>query len=770
MVASRLNWDGSLGSKRIAGVAADDRTVGSRNANGASTAGGRNWEGAAVFGWLAQFGYRYRWPVIAVWAVLAIGGVAVGGQVFGRLTTVDSLRPDAESAVGERRAEALVPEGDTVFAIVRTDDLYDQALVASVFHVGADIKAMNGVLGVDDIYSNRAGDIGSDNRSTLIRVKLSKTLPAAEREALQDRVVAALHRIEAREVLVGGQVLAERAFADQAIRDAAIGESVALVAVLVLLVVILAGVLPASVPLLGALATVSATLLGLLLLSYATSVSEYAVNVVTLLGFGLVVDYALLLIYRYREERVASSPEEALRTSIATAGRAVLISGLAVVAALGGLAVFAEPLLAAIATGGAVVVVLATVCALTLVPALLGVAGNRIPPAGADTWATHAFTAIRARLLPRGRGFATGGRPSQASRPGLLERLAELAQRRPGVVVLAVSTFLIALAMPFIGANLGNSDARALPRSAEARQAYEALQSDFPRASASVVTVVAEQPAESAEMRDFLNQLNQLAGVKKLETRLDVPPEAAVIDLTTDGGSGGPQAQQVVRDARALSPAFEIAIAGPAAEVVDYQSSVASRLPAAFLVVLLATSVLLFALTRSLVVPVKAILMNVLTLLATLGILVMIFQWGLGETVLGFDSWGGLDLTTPVLLFVFVFALTMDYEVFLLARIKEAWDTHGDNNRAVLDGIRGSGRAVTTAAACITLVFLGFVLGDLVAVKEIGVGMAVAVVLDVTVVRGLLLPAVMTMLGRWNWWAPRPLRIGSAREPAGATR
>jgi RND superfamily putative drug exporter len=199
-------------------------------------------------------------------------------------------------------------------------------------------------------------------------------------------------------------------------------------------------------------------------------------------------------------------------------------------------------------------------------------------------------------------------------------------------------------------------------------------------------------------------------------------------------------------------------VTGETAKVIDYEDSLLSRLPAAAIIVLVSTMILLFLLTGSVVVPLKAVLMNILTLAATLGVLIVVFQWGWGEVPLHFDSWGGVDLTTPVLLFVFIFGLSMDYEVFLLARIKEEYDRVRDNDRAVLTGITRSGHVVTAAAICICIVFLGFAAGGLVAVKEIGVGMTVAVLLDVTVVRGLLLPGLMTMLDDWNWWAPGPLR------------
>jgi putative drug exporter of the RND superfamily len=249
-----------------------------------------------------------------------------------------------------------------------------------------------------------------------------------------------------------------------------------------------------------------------------------------------------------------------------------------------------------------------------------------------------------------------------------------------------------------------------------------------------------------------MNALNTLDGVLRIEPRPDIDAPAAIIDVTPEGETAGQTSRDVVRAIRALDPPFPVLVGGAAAELVDYRDSVASRFPIALLVILLSTAVLLFVLTGSLVIPVKALLMNVLTLLATLGVLVVVFQWGIGDALFGFDSWGAIDVTTPVLLFVFVFGLSMDYEVFLLARIKEEWERRGDNDAAVLAGITASGPVVTAAALSIGIVFGGFALGQLTEVRQIGVGMAVAVLLDVTVVRGLLLPAAMSLLGRWNWW------------------
>ncbi len=662
--------------------------------------------------------------MLGVWLALTFAGLLFGGQVFDRMTVTDSLRPDAESQLADRRVSALDPSGPVVIAVVGGRDVYDPALVADVTAIAGEIRALDGVAEVSDLYGAPGGQIGSDNRSSLIRVTLEQGLPDSQRERVEDAVAVALHRIDAPSVLVGGEKLASRAFEDAALSGAALGESVALAVLLVLLVVILGGFVAGLVPLAAAVTTVSVTLLGL---AFLPAVSPFTVNVVTLLGIGLAVDYALLMIARFREERAASSlpVTEQVAFTVASAGRTVLISGLAVAFTMTGLSVFAEPLLSSMALGGVIAALLAVLSALTLVPALIAVAHHRIP-------------------VPR------------AARPGLLARLTAYAQGRPRPVALTVSAGLLTLSLPFVfGVNLSNSDARALPASAESRQLHETVQRLFNDGPADPIVVVVDADPADAAVRDYLNSLNSLDAVVRVSPRFDLP---TVIDVTASDSASTSSPADVVRAVRALDPPFPVLVGGPAAELVDQSDSVASRFPIALLIIVLSTTVLLFVLTGSLVIPLKALVMNALTLLASLGLLVVVFQWGVGDTLLGFDSWGGIDITTPVLLFVFIFGLSMDYEVFLLARIKEERSFSASGDQAVRAGIEKSGPVVTAAALCIGVVFCGFLLGDLTALKELGFAMAVALLLDVTVVRGLLLPAVMSVLGDWNWWAPRPLR------------
>lgn len=698
-----------------------------------------------MFARLGDLTSRYRWPVLAAWLVVVLAGGAAGGGLFDRLAPADPLPASAESMRAERRLDQVAPAGPQIVAVIRGPQPYDPALAAGVTAVSRQIRTFPGVRTVENLYDGHGGGIGADNRSTLMTVELVPGLSDDRREPLEDRVRAALRTIPAPVVLVGGDKLAERAFAEQSVRDLAVGESVAFALLVVALLVILGGLLGALLPLLVAVATVAGTLLSLWAVTAVATVSEYGLNIVSLLGLALAIDYALVIVARYREERAGDGDHDrALRVTVRTAGRAVLVSGLAVGAALGGLAVFAEPLLASMALGGAVVVLVSALAALTLLPALLAVAGRRLP-------------------APR-----TGARRRSA---GLLARLAGYALRRP-VPVLAWSVLgLLVLAAPALGVDLQNSDARALPAGNEVRQAYDAVQRDFTRGEAAPVTVVAEVAASSPAALAYLNQLNVLPGVTRLTLRRDVAAGVTVADLVPAGTTGAAPSRRLVQTVRELRAPFRVLVGGEAAKVVDARASLAARAPAAAAILVGATFLLLCALTGAALIPLKALLLNVLTLSATLGVLVVLFQWGWGGPVLFFQPWGALDVTTPVLLFVFVFGLSMDYEVFLIARIKEEYDRTADNDRAILAGITRTGPVVTAAAVCVGLVFLGFAFGGLVAVKEIGVGMAVAILLDVTVVRGLLLPATMSLLGDRNWrWRPGRGTVRRVSQPRSGPR
>jgi RND superfamily putative drug exporter len=686
-----------------------------------------------VFASLGRFVYRRRVLVVLAWVLLLGVGLGVGGQVFGRLGSGSGLRDDAESVLASDLLSRVGGGGSGITGLVDGPPADDPAFRAEVADAVEELEATPGVGRVTGPWINGQpvpGLVARDERAVLVRVELEPDLRGPAYQRAVERVGERLRAIDAPRVLVGGEERAREEFQEQAQEDLERGEALALPVMLVLLFLVFRGFVAAVTPLLVAAVAVAGALLILLGVSEFADISAYSVNVVTMLGLGLAVDYSLLVISRFREERGGGLElPGAIERTLATAGRTVAFSGLTVAASLCGLLVFVEPFLRSLAWGGIGVVLVAMVAAVTLVPALLGLWGRRIRPG-----------------------------PAHASDHGVFYRLSRLVQRYAPVIVVVVAAVLVLLAVPFRHARLENSGLESLPRSSESRQLFETVGARFQGGGTDPVVVVVESAPGNLLVADYLGQVATLPGVERAEPRPGTPPHITVLDVTPEGTSEGPVATRLVERIRALERPVAAGVTGPAAFLVDYRDSLISRLPYALGLIGLATFALLFLMTGSVVVPVKAIVMCILSLGASFGALVWVFQDGHLSGLLGFDPPGMVDITIPVLIFVFAFGLSMDYEVFLLSRIKEAWDQTGDNDRAVALGLQRTGRIVTSAAALIVVVFLGFAAGELLTIKEVGLGMAIAVVLDATVVRMLLVPATMKLMGRWNWWAPPALR------------
>jgi putative drug exporter of the RND superfamily len=677
---------------------------------------------------LADRTYRWRWVVLAAWLVVFAAGIGIGGRVFNNLGIDEGFDARTESARTFARLGELHPQGGEIVAVADGTPISDPAFNAAVAAAAKDLRAIPGVATVDDYPSTKQPTlVASDGRATLIRVEFEPQL-GARSEEIHQAAIARLRAIPAPRVLVGGGIIADQQFSEQAERDLLRGELIALPVMAVLLVVLIGGFLAAGLPVAVALVSIAGGLLLLLGVSELTQINEYSINVVTMFGLGLAVDYSLLILNRFREERAHGlDVPGAIRVTTVTAGRTVLFSGLTVAVSVCGLLVFAEPWLKSLGYAGVGVVLIAMLAAVTLIPAMLGVAGRRIKPA----------------------------KPA-ADGHGVFYRISRLVQRRALLIVPLVAAALIALAVPFNRAELRNSGVDTLPPSSEVRQVFDTVKTRFPGAGADPILVLADTAADGSAMAGYLDQVKGLDGVVATRTT-PLAPAITLVEVVPDGDSQGPQARQLVRDLRELEPGFENGATGQAAYLVDYGDSIAGRLPYALGLIALATLVLLFLFTGSVVVPVKAIVMGVLSLGATFGALVWVFQDGHLTGMLDFVPNGYVDITIPVLIFLFGFGLSMDYEVFLLSRIKEAWDATGDNDQAVAIGLQRSGRIVTAAAILITVVFLGFGASQLLTIKQVGIGLALAVILDATVVRTLLVPATMKLLGHWNWWAPRPL-------------
>lgn len=674
--------------------------------------------------------YRHRRRVLFAWLVVLAAVLAFGGNVFGRLET--GYGDDtSESALGAARLRELDGTSAEVVAVVDGVDVAAPAVQAEIEGATRDLRAMDGVVNVLDTYSTGHDQLVSrDRRATLLIASVSADLSDDEAEDVTRAVSDRLREIGAPHVRVGGSALLDGEFQHATETDLKRGEMVALPIAFVVMIVIFGGLLAAFLPLIIAVLGSLSAFLVLLAATYLTDVSMYTLNVVTMLGLGLGIDYGLLMVSRFREERRAGRDvPEAVGRTVTTSGRTVVFSALTVAVSLAGMFAFRDPTLKSLAIGGVVVVLLSMVVAVTLLPALLGMWGARIRPA-------------RARPSERGYFF----------------RLSRFVQRRAVMVVVVVGIGLLVLAVPFLRVEFTGGDARDLPRSSETREVALLTASRFPALGAEPITVGLEADASSSAAVAHVQRLARLDGVVGLWAREGLPPGVTIVDVHPEGETEGSIAQALVRDIRALDAPGESWVTGPAASLVDYKEALAARLPVAVGTIAVATFVLLFLLTGSVFVPLKAMVMNLLSLGASFGALVWVFQDGHLSWLLGFDSTGAVNTITPILILIFAFGLSMDYEVFLLSRVKEVHDETGDNDLAVAVGLQRTGGIITSAALLIVVVFAGFAAGEVLVIKQLGLGLALAVVVDATVVRSLLVPATMKLMGEWNWWAPRPLR------------
>jgi putative drug exporter of the RND superfamily len=706
---------------------------------------------------LARFSLRHRRLVALAWVALFVAGIAIGSGVFERLDPDVGDLEGTESAVADARLDALDPGGESIAAVADGIDPRDPAAAAAV---AATVERLRAIPGVAEVAAPVAGGppelAAVDGRAVLVAVEFAPDLDDDRFDQALEAAEAELRRLDAPRVVVGGGPLQDAEFEDQVAADLARAELLSMPVVLVLLLVIFGGIVAAGLPVLVALVGVAGTLLALLGISAVTDVSVYSVNVVTMLGLGLAVDYALLLVSRFREERATRDLPAAVEEAVATAGRTVVFSGLTVAASLAGLLVFADPFLRSMAYGGGAVVLLDMAAAVTLLPALLGLWGRRIRVG-------------RATTRPAGAGAPSGrvahqdhGEAGLSTAPGLFASVSRLVQRRAPLIVVAVGVPLAVAVTPFLHAAYQQPDAGFLPAGAESRELYETLEARFdPAIWVEPVVLVADAGTDQAglaRVAAFGERVAALDGVRAVGAPRPLADGVAVVEVLPTGGGTDAAAARLADAVRSLPAPFPVQVTGDAASLADYQATVADRLPLAAALVVLTTFVLLFLFTGSVVVPVKAIVMNVLSLGASFGALVWVFQDGHLAGLLGAEGAGAIDPTVPVLTFAITFGLSMDYEVFLLSRIKEAWDQTGDNDLAVALGLQRSGRIVTSAALLLVVVFSGFMAAGMLTIKQVGLATVLAVLLDATVVRMLLVPATMKLMGRWNWWAPAPLR------------
>ena len=692
---------------------------------------------------IARFCARHRRWVLAAWTLLIMVGFAAAWPLFGRLTSAPG--GSSESARGAAILARASSTGPGAVILVQGAPADAAATHAGVRALTAKVDRLAHVTGAVNAYISPDPMLRArDGRASLIIVSIRKNTSTTDQATAVDTMRAdARGAVPGARVLVGGDAAVTADMNASLNSDLARAALISFPILLIALLFIFGGLRAALLPIIAALTASAGALLGLLGISYLTQLSQLALEVVLLFGVALATDYGLLMVSRFREARATGLDiTGAVEHTGATAGRTVTFSALTVATALSGLFAFGDPTFTSVAISGIATILVALATALTLIPALLAAWGPRLKAA-----------------------------PLQRAGDGFFGRLARRVQRQPWLAAAGVTAVLLAAALPFLHVNYGNGDPRTLPQGSDSRQVALTLAAEFPGMQADPVKVVARLPASDPRIAAYSATLHRQPGVAAVTIEHGLHGNVAAIDVTPAGTTQGVTAQHLVAALRAHRPRFQTWVTGSAASLVDFKSQIALRLPYALAWIALATFVLLFLMTGSVLIPIKALVMNTLSLGAVFGALVWIFQDGHLSHLLGFQGFGAIEAWVPVVVFVFAFGLSMDYEVFLLSRIKEAHDEGADTNHAVAIGLQRSGRIITSAALLVMIVFLGFAAGRSLAVKEFGLALAIAVAIDATLVRCILVPATMTLLGRANWWAPAPLRrlhqrLGLHKTPA----
>jgi RND superfamily putative drug exporter len=694
--------------------------------------------------------YRSRRLVLVVSLLFAVAAGVWGTGVFGKLTAGNTFTPPgsesnrestiADNVFGRNAADAVVLFHSATETVA--DPAYRQAVTGYLAALpAADIAAT-----ATFWTSGQRGLVSADGHSTYAVLQL-KGATDPDREDTYKAVKADFPATAGGGISaqVGGGTPTELAINNEVSGNIARAEGISFPVLLLLLILIFGSVIAAWVPLaIGGLAILGSFTV-LRLLTMFTPVSIYSVNITTIIGLGLGIDYGLFMVNRFREElRKQPTVEDAVRRTVATAGRTVLVSGVTVALALSSLMLFPAVFLRSMGYGGVATVAVDVIAALTVLPALLAVLGTRINA-----------LAVRKSLRRSGAG-AVQLKPET---DGAWYRLARRVMRRPLAYVAVIVVVLLALGTPFLRISWGGVDARVLPTNSTVRQVSERLTAEFPANSTAPIEIVLTGVTSPASLAAYEHQVAAVSGVTGVQLTGDQGSTARLDAIYTARPDSG-QARGIVAQIRALTPpAHATALVGGASAVlVDELSSITATLPWMALYVAITTFILLFLAFGSVVLPVKAIVMNVLSLSATLGVVVWVFQWGHLSGPLQFTATGTIDPTMPILLVAIVFGLSMDYEVFLLSRIRERYDETGDSNASVAIGLQRTGGLITSLALLLIIVVGLFSASGISFIKLLGVGMIVALVVDATIVRILLVPATMRLLGRANWWAPRPLR------------
>ncbi|MFJ6644300.1 MMPL family transporter [Streptomyces sp. NPDC091290] len=703
-----------------------------------------------VGGWTRFVTARPRLSLLVALVVTALA-VLAGSGVADRLGSGGWEDPDAESTYATRALERAFPASQpNLLLLVDAGEasVDDPAVAAEAEKLTARLAREKGVVGVGSYWKADAAAApalrAEDGHEALIAARI--TGDEKQMGETLDRIAPELRGAHGPvQVSVGGPVAVRHEMQTTIQEDLIRAEMIALPVTLVLLVMVFGSAVAALLPLGIGIVAILGTNAVLRGLTELTDVSVFAMNLTTALGLGLAVDYALFIVRRFREELAAGAePLTAVGTTLRTAGRTVLFSALTVAVSLAAMLVFPQYFLRSFAYAGIAVVLLAAAAALILLPAALILLGHRVD-------------ALDLRRL-----FRRGRRPDaaeDAARPqgGAWALTARVVMRRAPFFALGTTAVLVLLGLPFLGVKFGTADDRQLPSSAESHVVQQHIRDGFPGSPGGGLEVLAEGRATPAEYTAYKERISELRQVLRVDGPL-VRGETAYFTVLPKGEAVDDPAQTLVGELRAAPAPFDTKVTGAAAVLVDSKDAIAERLPVAVAFIAVVTLLLVFLLTGSVLIPLQAVVLNALSLTAMFGAVVWVFQDGHLSGLLGFTSPGSIETTLPVLMFCVAFGLSMDYGVFLLSRIKEEYDTTGDHEQAVRHGLQRTGGLITAAAVILAVVMVAIGTSRVTNTKMLGLGIALAVLMDAMIVRSLLVPAVMRLTGRATWWAPGPLR------------
>ena len=698
---------------------------------------------------LARFSAAHPWRMIVSWVMVLLASVvAIGALLGSALTTDQAITSDPESKQAADLMMASFPHEDGVdeFIVVHSPSLAadDGAFQEFATDVRSDIESTGAALRVSDPYAAEdSSGVSRDSHAVLLAVTMGPDAETGIVDVL-DQVKAA-DGDPAFDVAVTGEFTIDHDFNELASHDLEKGElQIGLPAALVVLLLVFGAVVAGLVPIGIAIISIIVSVALSALVGQAVTLSFFIVNMITAMGLALGIDYSLFVLSRYREERHLGLEEtDAIVASGATASKAVLFSGSSFVVALCGLLLVPDTILRSLAFGAILVGIVTVVAALTLLPAMLALLGDR----------------INAGRLP----FFGREQPAESL---LWSRAVRLVVGRPVPALAASVLLLLLLALPVLDLRTGNAGVSSLPDRTFSKAGFQALERSFPGSASSdpaevVVSGDVRSPEASAALARLEGALDQDQGFGSPATSVAPDGELAVVSIPVRGDPNSDRARSAVERLRTdLVPAALTGsdltglVGGVTAENIDYTDLINKWLPIVLAFVLGVSLLLLTVLFRSVVLAGTAVLLNLLSVGAAYGLLVLVFQKGYGTEMLGFQQVERVEAWVPVFLFSVLFALSMDYHVFLITRIRERYVQTGDTVESVVHGIAATGRIITGAALIIVAVFAGFAAGDLVMFQQMGFGVGVALLLDATIIRMIVVPAAMTVLGRWNWYLP----------------